>query len=297
MLACSKSSTNILKILVTITTIFQISTSSICKPKAPINIDYPFLRSEISPEFKFFEIRNPKMQKINHDHFRLLEDTGLVVKSGKTYHFSQVDFFSPSLHKLSNKVLDMEMQIKGFTKDNKKSITLVILFEKAVIPFIHLFKLGIGRNMISKLSKKNEDPRNSFMTLHTDLNFSPYVEDVTRFIHYKGDDLTGKLVKGKKGCLKTEYLILFEKLWIGQEQLLEFRYGGIRSWSFDTKIETRKIFANFVTQEVDKQATMKEKKAVEDKKKSEALKRKQKKKKEEKKNNHGGLEHTVKIML
>jgi carbonic anhydrase len=243
-----------------------------CSPSSPLNLDYPLKRSFIAPEFKFFEIKNPQIQKINHDHFRLIDSIGILVKSSKTFHLSQADFFSPSLHKLAGQQMDLELQIKGFNKDKTETVTFVALFEKGSIPFIHLFKLGIGRNMIKKLARKDDDPRNSYLTLHTEFNFSPYVEDVGKFLHYVGDDVTGEMAHGKKGCPKTEYLVMFEKLWVGEEQLAEFGFGGVRKWGFDAGKEERELYANFVSEVVDREKEERWRKRRERKKSDDTVK-------------------------
>lgn len=213
---------------------------TLCKQKYKFDINYPLKSGTFDPEFKFFDVKNPKIQKIEDNHFRMIENFGIVVDQGTTYKLTQADIFAPSLHTISGKQFALEMQIKGFDSSKGMSFTQVFLFEKASVPFVHLFKIGVGRGEIRKLARKREDFRNSYIQLHTTLNFSPYVDDVRAFMRYEGNDFNGKS-KGKS-CPKSKFNIMFETLWVSEEQLEEFKGG------FPLEIgkqESKDVFANF----------------------------------------------------
>lgn len=211
-----------------------------CKNEFKIDLNYPLKRGKYSPEFKFFDVKNPKIQKIRENHFRLIEDFGIIADNGITYKVTQADIFSPSLHSISGQELALEIQLKGYDSSQKTSFTQVFLFEKATVPFVHLFKLGIGRGVIRKLSRKEEDFRESFIKLHTTINFSPYVEDVKRFLRYEGNDFNAKSKRGK--CPKTTFNVMFETLWVSREQLEEFGEG---SWGWVNEAKRGDLLANF----------------------------------------------------
>ena len=233
-----------------------------CHPMKPINLEFPLKSRSFRPEFKYIEVESPKVEKIYKGHFRLHEDFGILILEGRVYFLNQMDIFSPSIHTVAGIHSQMEIQVQGFTKDNKLSTNVVLLFDEGPITYPPLFGLGIGENMISKLSEKVKDPKNSFLTLSSRFNLRPLLDGVADFLMYKGDDLigmfeglkdTGQLNKRrgmtKRGCPKTTYLIMFEKLWVSRQQLEEFGGEGFgvefRHWKggeFDKKID---LFANF----------------------------------------------------
>lgn len=220
----------------------QVKKLKTCDNKYITDLNYPLKRGKFSPEFKFFDINDPKIQKIEENHFRIIEKIGIVRDNGITYKLTQADIFSPSLHKISGKGSSLELQIKGFDEKSEKSFTQVILFEKANIPFIYLFKIGIGRGVIRKLSRKEDDFNNSFITLYTTLNFSPYLEGEKRFLRYEGNDFNGKKGNGN-GCPRSVFNVLFERLWVGEGQLEEFGLGGFEGIGVQRTFGS--LYANF----------------------------------------------------
>ena len=91
-----------------------------------------------------------------------------------------------------------------------------LLFEEAEVPFLSLYPLGLGRGDLRLLPHRREDPRHSSLDLHTIFNIDNLVEGYSKVVWYKAQSV---LDDSKTGI----FMIMFDKLWIGSDQLAEFR--------------------------------------------------------------------------
>lgn len=124
------------------------------------------------------------------------------------YSIASMDVYSPSLHTISGKLLDMEMQLQAIPEDNleninkngfPETITLVLLFEKSQVPFLTLYKLGIGNQILKNLPELENDPENSFLNLKdTNINFANFfdqeLQGERQWLTYSGENVNTRVV-------------------------------------------------------------------------------------------------------
>jgi carbonic anhydrase len=89
------------------------SPSPFQKHQKPLDLNYPMEQikhfSRLNP--KFYTLKDIQMKKITDSHFRLDEEIGILGFKGQTYGIGRADFYSPSLHTISGKQMDMELHL------------------------------------------------------------------------------------------------------------------------------------------------------------------------------------------
>ena len=152
---------------------------------------------------------------------------------------STADFYSPSKNFLAGKKLPMELVIKGVSI-HQTEIEFSIFFEEGPLPYIELFSLGFGRNIIRKLPSCSDLPEDCSVRLASSFSFRSLLDSCKHFLLAK---------QNRRGsCQPMIKLVLFEKLWIGKSQLREFGKGNIQEKLKHVKNALRNsqtIFRNF----------------------------------------------------
>ena len=243
----------------------------------PINLDLPIQKKDhFIVKFEFDDVINPTIEKISHAHMRIVDDFGDIKFGFYTYAIKSLDIYTRSLHKISNESLPLEMiahaelvppvsiasvlpegttiedvappkppkkaknGAKKKEKEPLKKLKFSILFEAASVPYIELFPLGIGRGMVKKLPTKREDPIRSKLVLHTTFNLNNLVDNYRKVIWYEANSIFDS-------CERVSFLVLFEKLWVGPNQLSEFRASFHKRLETTFKLANQTIRANFFT--------------------------------------------------
>jgi hypothetical protein len=63
---------------------------------------------------------------------------------------------------------------------------LVILFDAADIPYIDLYKLELGKKILSNLPLDRDDPKDAGVGLAHPFTLKPYINSQNKFLVYEG---------------------------------------------------------------------------------------------------------------
>lgn len=197
-------------------------------------------------KFEFDSVPTPTIQKISGSHFRIVDEFGYIKLGILKYRIHTMDIYSRSLHRLVGKTFPMEIifsaellekkkvpkKVSDKNKLNKnkkttqkkdkkkveaplKLLKFSFFFEEAKIPYVELYSLGLGRDILRYLPTKRKDPLHSTMDLHTSFNLLKLTDNYKKVIWYKARS-------SMDNCKPALFLVLFDILWIGNDQLTEF---------------------------------------------------------------------------
>lgn len=197
---------------------------------------------------------DPSIQKITTSHFRIEEEFGTIKLGTNKYRIKKMDIYSRSLHRLVGKSLPMEIIFSAELLEHKKKVheksatskrrsplkllKFSFFFEEAHIPYVELYTLGLGRDTLKYLPTKRKDPLHSGLDLHTTFNINKLVENYKKVVWYEARSIMDN-------CKPAIFMVLFDLLWIGQDQLTEFVNPIERALSTSGKLSSN-IWANFL---------------------------------------------------
>lgn len=214
-------------------------------------------------KFEFDKVPTPTLQKISGSHFRIEDEFGYIKIGTNKYRIHSMDIYARSLHRLVGKTFPMEIifsakllekevikKNKSSKKSNKKQadkkkvkkpiklLKFSFFFEEAKIPYVELYTLGLGRDIIRYMPTKRKDPLHSMLDLHTTFDVLKLTDNYKKVIWYNARSTMDN-------CKMVKFLILFDVLWIGTDQLTEF-YNPIEKRVQTTDKLTSQLSANFM---------------------------------------------------
>lgn len=122
-------------------------------------------------------------------------------------------------------------------KPPTKLLKFSMFFEEANVPYVELYTLGLGRDTLRYLPTRKNDPLHSQLDLHTVFNIRRLTDNYKKVIWYEAKSVMDK-------CKPSIFMVLFDLLWVGTDQLAEFKNPVEKRVQTSEKL-SKPILANF----------------------------------------------------